>query len=90
MRGGKGAEQKSPMEVAAPWGISITADLFISISFVENLCYNWFAVHPAHFMGREVNSMVHLLAILEPVVANVMSHYICKWLDRFNKDRKPD
>jgi hypothetical protein len=41
-------------------------------------------------MGREVDSMVHLLAILESVVANVMSHYICKWLDRFDKDRKPD
>ena len=52
MRGGKGAEQKSPMEVAAPWGISITADLFISISFVENLCYNWFAALPAHLFGR--------------------------------------
>ena len=45
---------------------------------------------PAHFMGREVNSMVHLLAILESVVADVMSHYICKWLDRLDKDRKPD
>ena len=52
MRGGKGAEQKSPLEVAAPWGISITADLFISISFVENLCYNWFAALPAHLFGR--------------------------------------
>ena len=31
-----------------------------------------------------------LLAILESVAANVMSHYICKWLDRFDKDRKPD
>ena len=37
-------------------------------------------------MGREVDSMVHLLAILESVAANVMSHYICK----FDKDRKPD
>ena len=54
MRGGKGAEQKSPTEVATPWGISITADLFISISFVENLCCTWFAALPAHFMGREV------------------------------------
>ena len=41
-------------------------------------------------MGREGDSMVHLLAILESVAANVMSHYICKWLDRFDKDRKPD
>ena len=33
--------------------------------------------------------MVHFLAILESVVADVISHYICKWLDRFDKDRKP-
>ena len=60
------------------------------VSFWRIVCYNGFAVHPAHFMGREVDSMVHLLAILESVAANVMSHYICKWLDRFDKDRKPD
>ena len=34
--------------------------------------------------------MVHFLAILESVVADVISHYICKWLDRFDNDRKPD
>ena len=34
--------------------------------------------------------MVHFLAILESVVADVISHDICKWLDRFDKDRKPD
>ena len=45
---------------------------------------------PPILLGREVDSMVHLLAILESVVANVMSHYICTWLDRFDKDRKPD
>ena len=45
---------------------------------------------PPILLGREVDSMVHLLAILESVAANVMSHYICKWLDRFDKDRKPD
>ena len=90
MRGGKGAEQKSPTEVATPWGISITADSFISISFVENLCYNWFAVHPRYLTGEGVKGLNHLLTILESVVADVISHYICKWLDRFDKDRKPD
>ena len=42
------------------------------------------------YLGREVYLMIHILTILESVVANVMSHYICKWLDRFDKDRKPD
>jgi hypothetical protein len=41
-------------------------------------------------LGREVYLMIHILTILESVVADVMSHYICKWLDRFDKDRKPD
>ena len=45
---------------------------------------------PPRFMGREVKLMAPILTILESVVANVISHYICKWLNRFAKDRKPD
>lgn len=45
---------------------------------------------PPRFMGREVKVMAPILTILESVVANVISHYICKWLNRFDKDRKPD
>ena len=41
-------------------------------------------------MGREVKVMAPILTILESVVANVISNYICKWLNRFDKDRKPD
>ena len=41
-------------------------------------------------MGREVKVMAPILTILESVVANVISYYICKWLNRFDKDRKPD
>ncbi len=67
----------------------ITQRLFLYL-FVEVYDILVLRFIPAHFMGREVNSMVHLLAILESVVADVMSHYICKWLDRLDKDRKPD
>ena len=42
------------------------------------------------YLGREVKPMIHILTILESAVANIISHYICKWLDRFDKDRKPD
>ena len=45
---------------------------------------------PAHFMGREVNTMVHIFAILKSVVADVISHYICKWLDSTDQNRKPN
>lgn len=45
---------------------------------------------PPSFMGREVKVTAPILTILESVVANVISHYICKWLNRFDKDRKPD
>ena len=34
--------------------------------------------------------MIHILTILESAVANIISNYICKWLDRLDKDRKPD
>ena len=30
------------------------------------------------------------MSLLLSIAANVVSHYICKWLDRFDKDRKPD
>lgn len=33
---------------------------------------------PPSFMGREVKVMAPILTILESVVANVISHYICK------------
>ena len=42
------------------------------------------------YLGREVKPMIHILIILESAVANIISHYICKWLDRLDKDRKPD
>ena len=45
---------------------------------------------PPSVMGREVTVMAPILTIVESVVANVISHYICKWLNRFDKDRKPD
>ena len=43
---------------------------------------------PPSFMGREVKVMAPILTILESVVANVISHYICKWLDGWLKGRK--
>ena len=45
---------------------------------------------PPTLFGREVKAVIHILTILESVIANVISHYICKWLDRLDKDRKPD
>ena len=33
------------------------------------------------YLGREVKPMIHILTILESAVANIISHYICKWLD---------
>ena len=34
--------------------------------------------------------MDYILTLLVSVAANVVSHFICKWLDRLDKDRKPD
>ena len=34
--------------------------------------------------------MTYLLAFLVSVAADVVGHIICKWLDRLDKDRKPD
>lgn len=58
--------------------------------FVEKYAILVLRPCPPTSIGGEVSFMVHFLAILESVVADVISHYICKWLDRFDKDRKPD
>lgn len=54
------------------------------------MCYTCFAASPAHFIREGVKLLLHILTILESVVADVISHYVCKWLDRLDKDRKPD
>jgi len=65
-------------------------NVFVRVPFRRKVCYTGLAALPADFNRRGVSFMVHFLAILESVVADVISHYICKWLDRFDKDRKPD
>ena len=34
--------------------------------------------------------MAYISTFILSVAANVASYYICKWLDRLDKDRKPD
>ena len=60
------------------------------VSFWRSLCYTCSAVHPRYLTGEGVKGLNHLLTILESVVANVISHYICKWLGKLDKNRKPD
>ena len=42
----------------------------------------------AHFIGKEVGTMNHIFAFMTSVAANVVSHFVCKWLDGWFKDRK--
>ena len=58
--------------------------------FVEKCAIISLRPCPPTSFGREVKAVIHILTILESVIANVISHYICKWLDRLDKDRKPD
>ena len=58
--------------------------------FVEKYAILVLRPCPPTLFGREVKAVIHILTILESVIANVISHYICKWLDRLDKDRKPD
>ena len=74
--------QSGPADLAA-------MRLFLFL-FVEKCVILVLRPCPPTSIGGEVSFMVHFLAILESVVADVISHYICKWLDRFDKDRKPD
>ena len=67
------------------------SSLGIFCIFLSMFMVYWFcgSSRPS-YLGREVKPMIHILTILESAVANIISHYICKWLDRLDKDRKPD
>ena len=81
---GRFTQKKAPGEVDLLGGFA-----FI-VSFCRSLWYTCFAVHPRYLTGEGVKGLNHLLTILESVVANVISHYICKWLGKLDKNRKPD
>ena len=82
---GRFTQKKAPGEVATPWGLGIYC-IFLPKFMVYLFCGS---SRPS-YLGREVKPMIHILTILESAVANIISHYICKWLDRLDKDRKPD
>ena len=58
------------------------------VSFWRNVWYNGFAVHPAYLTGEEVDALAYFLTFLVSVGADVVSHFICKWLDRYEENRK--
>jgi len=37
-----------------------------------------------------VEILAYLMAFLVAVAADVVGHIICKWLDRYDDDRKPN
>ena len=67
---------------------TVTLLLASPVSFCRNVWYNGFAALPAHFIGKEVGTMNHIFAFMTSVAANVVSNFVCKWLDGWFKDRK--
>ena len=67
---------------------TVTLLLAGPVSFWRNVWYNGFAVHPAYLTGEEVDALAYFLTFLVSVGADVVSHFICKWLDRCEENRK--
>ena len=61
-----------------------------SVSFCRCLWYTGSAVHPRYLTGEGVEILAYLMAFLVAVAADVAGHIICKWLDRYDDDRKPN
>lgn len=78
------------LKKALPLGEALAFRIVSCIFLAKFMIYLFCGSSRPSYLGREVYLMIHILTILESVVADVMSHYICKWLDRFDKDRKPD
>ena len=64
--------------------------LAFSVSFCRCLWYTGSAVHPRYLTGEGVEILAYLMAFLVAVAADVVGHIICKWLDRYDDDRKPN
>ena len=45
---------------------------------------------PAILTGKGVKDVEYLFMFLVSVSANIEGHGVCKWLDRLDKDSKPD
>ena len=67
---------------------TVTLLLAGPVSFWRKEWYNGFAVHPAYLTGEEVDALAYFLTFLVSVGADVVSHFICKWLDRCEENRK--
>ena len=67
---------------------TVTLLLASPVSFWRIIWYNGFAVHPAYLTGEEVDALAYFLTFLVSVGADVVSHFICKWLDRCEENRK--
>ena len=67
---------------------TVTLLLASPVSFWQKEWYNGFAVHPAYLTGEEVDALAYFLTFLVSVGADVVSHFICKWLDRCEENRK--
>ena len=73
---------------------TVTLLLTFIVSFCRSLWYNESAVYPRYPYGKGGDIMAYLLTFLVSVAANlasdIMSRFICKWLDRYDDDRKPN
>lgn len=51
----------------------------IKVDFCRNLCYDDFAVGASAV--KEVNRMEYVFTLMVSVAANVITYFVCKWLD---------
>ena len=65
----------------------------LPVSFCRSLWYTESAVYPRYPYGKGGDIMAYLLTFLVSVAANlasdIMSRFNCKWLARYDDDRKP-
>ena len=82
------------MQQKAPGEFDLLGGVAFIVSFCRSLWYTCFAVHPRYLTGEGVEILAYLMAFLVAVAANlasdIMSRFICKGLDRYDDDRKPN
>ena len=72
----------------APGEVDLLGGLAFIVSFWRIVCYTGLAALLAHFIGKGVSTMSLFLSLIQSVAVNIISHYVCKWLDGLSTGRK--
>lgn len=72
-------------------GSILNLTVYISPSFFKNIAfltkYDILIILSASSAGKEVETVEYITTFVLSVMAGIVDHYLCKWLDRHKSDK---